>query len=104
MPYSFGPLPQPRSETGNQPNRLRGVTVTDRYVPLVPAAYGTRVARLGRRRGSDLVGTVPAQPEGEAVLKSRQRIVCFLCVAELSREVVHVDLLWLAVMAGFGRR
>jgi hypothetical protein len=37
MPCSFGLLPQPRSETGTQPNGLRGVFVTDRYVPLVMA-------------------------------------------------------------------
>jgi hypothetical protein len=48
MPCSFGPLPHPRSEPGGQPNGLRGVTVTDRCIPLVTAAYGTRVARPAR--------------------------------------------------------
>jgi hypothetical protein len=45
MPCSFGLLPHPRSEAGAQVDRPLGVTVTDRYVPLVTAAYGTSVAR-----------------------------------------------------------
>ena len=45
MPCSFGLLPHPRSGMRAQPTGLREVTVTDRYIPLVTAAYGTRVAR-----------------------------------------------------------
>jgi hypothetical protein len=37
--------PNPRSASGVQRNGLLEVTVVDRYVPLVTAAYGTRVAR-----------------------------------------------------------
>jgi hypothetical protein len=48
MPCSFGPPRSPRSETSAQANRPLGVTVTDRYVPLVTVAYGTSVARLAR--------------------------------------------------------
>jgi hypothetical protein len=48
MPCSFGPLPQPRSEMRAQPTGLLEVTVTDRYIPLVIAACGTRVARPAR--------------------------------------------------------
>jgi hypothetical protein len=41
MPCSFGLLPHPRSGMGAHSNGLLEVTVTDRYVPLVTAAYGT---------------------------------------------------------------
>src|SRR4030095_13187340 len=47
MPCSFGRLRQSRSAACAQPNGLRGVTVIDRYVPLVSAAYGTRVGTAG---------------------------------------------------------
>jgi hypothetical protein len=57
MPCSFGLLPHPRSGTGAQRNGLLRVTVTVRWIPLVTAAYGTRVARLARTttilRGGD---------------------------------------------------
>jgi hypothetical protein len=45
MPCSFGPLQSPRSGAGAQCNGLLKVTVTVRCIPLVTAAYGTRVAR-----------------------------------------------------------
>ena len=48
MPCSFGLLPHPRSGTCAQSNDILEVTVTDRWIPLVTAAYGTRVARPGR--------------------------------------------------------
>jgi hypothetical protein len=48
MPCSFGLLPHPRSGMCAQPNGLLGVTVTVRCIPLVTAAYGTRVARPAR--------------------------------------------------------
>jgi hypothetical protein len=44
----FRPSPPPRSETGTQPNGLLQVTVIVRWIPLVTAAYGTRVARPAR--------------------------------------------------------
>jgi hypothetical protein len=57
MPCSFGLLPHPRSGTGVQPNGPLEVTVTDRQIPLVTAAYGTWVARPARMKmvapGSD---------------------------------------------------
>ena len=67
MPCSFGLLPHRRSETCAQPTGLLRVTVIVRWIPLVTAAYGTRMARAGRiddaltwRR------RLPARPEGEA--------------------------------------
>jgi hypothetical protein len=48
MPCSFGVLPHRRSGTGAQRNDLLRVTVTVRWIPLVTAAYGTRVARRAR--------------------------------------------------------
>ena len=48
MPCSFGSLPHPRSETRAQPVGLLEVTVVVRWIPLVPAACGTRVARPAR--------------------------------------------------------
>ena len=48
MPCSFGLLPHPRSGTGGQPNGLLQVTVADRYIPLLTAAYGTWVVRPAR--------------------------------------------------------
>ena len=48
MPCSFGLLPHPRSGTGAHTNGLLRVTVSVRYIPLVTAAYGTRVARPAR--------------------------------------------------------
>ena len=41
----FRPPPHPRSGRCAKPNGLFEVTVTVRYIPLVTAAYGTRVAR-----------------------------------------------------------
>jgi hypothetical protein len=48
MPCSFGPLHSPRSAPGDQLSDPRGVTVAVRWLPLVPAAYGTRVAQPAR--------------------------------------------------------
>jgi hypothetical protein len=48
MPCSFGLLPHPRSEPYAQPDRPLRVTVTIRWIPLVTAACGTRVARPAR--------------------------------------------------------
>jgi len=57
MPCNFGLLPHPRSGTRAQSNGLLGVTVVVRWIPLVPAASGTRVVRPARttmlRRGGD---------------------------------------------------
>jgi hypothetical protein len=44
MPCSFGLLP-PRSEPCAPPDRTLRVTVTVRWIPLMPGSYGTRVAR-----------------------------------------------------------
>jgi hypothetical protein len=67
MPCSFGLLPHPRSEPCAQPDRPLEVTVTVRWIPLVPAAYGTRVARPARTTiVSRLARRLPAHPEGEA--------------------------------------
>jgi hypothetical protein len=41
MPCSFGFLLHPRSEASSQSNGFLGMTVTVRWVPLVPAASGT---------------------------------------------------------------
>jgi hypothetical protein len=41
----FRPPPPPQVRDEYPANSLRGVTVTDRYVPMMTAAYGTRVAR-----------------------------------------------------------
>jgi hypothetical protein len=48
MPCSFGLLPHPRSGTRAQPTGLLEVTVADRWIPPMTAAYGTRVARPAR--------------------------------------------------------
>jgi hypothetical protein len=45
MPCSFGLVLHPRSGTCAQPTGLREVTVMIRWIPLVTAAYGMRVAR-----------------------------------------------------------
>jgi hypothetical protein len=50
MPCSFGLLLHPRSGMCAQPTGHVEVTVADRYIPLVTAAYGTRVARPLRSR------------------------------------------------------
>jgi len=55
MPCSFGLLWSPWSGAGAQPNGVLGVTVTVRWIPLVPAAYGTEMAR----RGQQATGTAP---------------------------------------------
>jgi hypothetical protein len=44
----FWPTPHPRSAACALPSRLLRVTVTDRCIPLVTAAYGMRVARPAR--------------------------------------------------------
>jgi hypothetical protein len=48
MPCSFGLLPHPRSGAYSLPTGPLGVTVVDRWIPLVPAAYGTQIARTAR--------------------------------------------------------
>jgi len=48
MPCSFGLLCLPRSAACSQANGLLRVTVTVRWIPLLTAAYGTRVARPAR--------------------------------------------------------
>ena len=58
MPCRFGLLLRPRSDTCAQPNGRLRVTVTVRYLPLVTAAYGTRVARPAR---TTIVPLAPAR-------------------------------------------
>ena len=48
MPCSVVPCGGSRSVAGAQRNGRLGVTVIDRWIPLVTAAYGTRVARTVR--------------------------------------------------------
>src|SRR5918993_4574668 len=83
MPCSFGLLPHPRSGSRSPAQRSSRVTVTVRYIPLVTAAYGTRVARNDDartwRRGSQLTlrvrpvrGDVP--PHGKSPKGSRQPV------------------------------
>jgi hypothetical protein len=64
MPCSFGLLPHPRSEPRVPFTRPLGLTVAVRWIPLVPAAYGTRVARNEDAR--TWRQWLPAGPEGEA--------------------------------------
>jgi hypothetical protein len=58
MPCSFGLLQHARSEASAQHNGLPGVTVIVRWIPLVTAACGTRVARPVRMNAL----TVPEDP------------------------------------------
>jgi hypothetical protein len=52
--------PKPGSGTGVQPKGLLRVTVSVRWIPLVTAAHGTRVARPGReRRCSHMAAMAP---------------------------------------------
>ena len=48
LPCSFGLLPYPRSGSRSPAQRSSRVTVIDRCIPPVTAAYGTRVARPAR--------------------------------------------------------
>jgi hypothetical protein len=57
MPCSFGLLPHPRSEAVRPAHRPLYLTVSVRWLPLVTAAYGMRVARP--------VGTMWFAPVGE---------------------------------------
>jgi hypothetical protein len=63
MPCSFSAVGSPRSEAVSQLNDPIGFTVTVRWIPLVPAAYGTQVARPARTtsfgRGGDGSQLVP---------------------------------------------
>ena len=68
MPCSFGLLPHPWSEPGTQPSGSIRVIVVVRWIPLVTAAYGTRVARPARTTMLALAVTAPARPEAEARL------------------------------------
>jgi hypothetical protein len=52
------PCPHPRSGSRSPAQRSSRVTVTDRCIPLVTAAYGTRVARPAR--------TTRLAPEGNS--------------------------------------
>jgi hypothetical protein len=56
----FRTPPPPQVRTGAQPNGLLRVTVVDRRIPLVTAAYGTWVARPVRTTMLQLVTAVIA--------------------------------------------
>jgi hypothetical protein len=61
----FWLLPHPGQRQAPSPNGLPGVTVTDRYVSLVTAAYGTRVARPGENDdASPVAATASSLPRG----------------------------------------
>jgi hypothetical protein len=67
MPCSFGLLRCPRSGADAQHIDLHRVTVVDRWIPLVPAAYGTRVARPART-------TMPAPSSDGSQLDQRGEV------------------------------
>jgi hypothetical protein len=79
MPCIFGLLSHPRSGTDVQPNGLPGVTVTVRWILLVTAAYGTRVAQPASATWLRLARTATTRGSGEpprvttASLASRER-------------------------------
>ena len=77
MPCSVGLLPYPRSAACAQPTGLLEVTVTDRCIPLVTAAYGTRVAREVRTtmlaRGGDGTRATPGLGPTAVPTASRAR-------------------------------
>jgi hypothetical protein len=60
----FRLLRHPRSAMCAQPTGLREVTVIVRWIPLVTAAYGMRVARPARTTGSQLAATAPSSTGG----------------------------------------
>jgi hypothetical protein len=66
MPCSFGLLHHPSPGADAQPNGLLRVTVTDRSVPLVTAAYGMWVARPVRTTALAPGRYAPARLLGEA--------------------------------------
>jgi hypothetical protein len=74
MPCSFGLLLHRRSETSAQPNGLLEVTVIVRWLPLVPAAYGTRVARPARTTLLPLGGD-GSQPDRRVKLALGERLL-----------------------------
>ena len=64
MPCSFGTLHSPRLRTCAQSNGHLEVTMTVRWIPLVTAPYGMRVARPARTTSSLLAATVPSSTRG----------------------------------------
>jgi hypothetical protein len=94
MPCSFGLLPHPRSGMCAQPTGLLELTVTDRYIPLVTAACGTRVARPAR--------TTTLSPDGDgSQLGRRVRPICGNRLASLaSREAARQRISWSRTTAG----
>jgi hypothetical protein len=75
MPCSFGLLPHPRSEPGVQPIELLEVTVVDRCIPPVTAAYGTSVARPVRMTTPHLAATAPSLASGVRSALGDHRLV-----------------------------
>jgi hypothetical protein len=62
----FRPPHPSQVRDGRQPTGLLEVTVTVRWIPLVPAACGTRVARPVRTTMAAPAATASPRPEGEA--------------------------------------
>jgi hypothetical protein len=82
-----------------QPTGLLEVTVTDRWIPLVPAAYGTRVARPPGpalspdgdgsqldHRARPVCGDPP--PRGQAANAARQRLPSRLSAGVLGDSIL----------------
>ena len=65
MPCSFGRLQSPRSGAGGPLGGHLQVIVSDRCVPVMTAAYGTRVARPARTAMIPTWRRLPAWSGGE---------------------------------------
>ena len=71
----FRAPPHPRSGTGAQPTGLREVTVIVRWIPPVPAACGTRVARPVRTTMLEPGGDGSSAPKGRGPSSVTRRLV-----------------------------
>src|SRR5829696_3275351 len=101
MPCSVGLLSYPRSGICAQPSGLRGVTVTDRYVPLVTAAYGTRVARPARTTALPLGGDGSQLGQRARLVLGHHRLVGRargLAAAGRDANLVYGPAPWLALV------
>jgi hypothetical protein len=72
MLCSFGLLPNPRSEPRAEPNGLLKVTVTVRWIPLVPATYWHAGGTAGENDDASIWRRwLPTRPQGEVSPRSR---------------------------------
>jgi hypothetical protein len=112
MPCSVAPCRRSRSGPCAQPNGLLRVTVTDRWIPLVTAAYGTRMARPARTTtlahggdGSRLVRRVRPSSVTTASWASREAARQYLAVSSGRRcfgtSVFRPETGWLAAPVRF---